>query len=372
MWEGPGTYDLGSESSFSRRRAYKRTGVPLKSVYVAGGSRNIVRLRPIRGNDGNKSELGPGSYDPDVSVVRSNTKMLTVYQTPRKEQGNAVERIYKYIKEIKELNITRQPGNDSSVRSCKGPTSAQGVPLPAGFAASKPSCCFRSRTKKYTFPSDAETPGPGSYNMCGSFLEDQHERQGNTFGKEKRSIDILYQNNAILIKTQEEGGPGVGEYFRSKFALKKRASPGEVALPSIFETHRMIGTSFSSNIQRNCVHDPSKTEGPGPGDYDVSSKDRVPFLHKRIAASERSRSAAIRLELPAIQGRRKETHGDPRLRASGKKLRLILLCTCIFSRQIPSPRRHDGGDHTDHDASWFNGSRPQPRRRRSGDFRNSC
>ncbi len=159
-----------------------------------------------------KEPVGPGSYDPDVSAVKSGPRKLTLYQSPKRAQDNAVDKIYKYIKEIKEL---KQP--ETSVEA-----PVQNEPECFVTGTTNPSLCsFKSRTKKYEFPLVPDVPGPGSYNMNCSFGE---RKRSNTFAREKRSIDIMSQNNTILIRTQEETVPGVGEYFKSRFPLHKRVS----------------------------------------------------------------------------------------------------------------------------------------------------
>ncbi len=163
--------------------------------------------------DTEQVEVGPGSYSPDVSITKHKACTMPKYLPPRSLRTGPVDQIYKYIREIKELQRAQKATGTASSSRHKPPSQASG-----GSTASE-WCCFRSRSKKCEPAPDPGIPGPGTYASADSMGAAGRGK----FGTEKRALAIINQNNTIIIRTRETELPGVGQYFPSP--LRRDLSP---------------------------------------------------------------------------------------------------------------------------------------------------
>jgi hypothetical protein len=171
------------------------------------------------------------------------------YREPSKIQNEAVERIYKYIKEIKETNS--KPSHSREFSS---------------LIKDKQSCCFQSKTKKCSFEnSNSRIPGPGTYHVENSLIATDKKP---SFGTSPKGQGIINQNNTLIIKGRDDELPGVGRYFGNPRTMKAD------------NNQRNKSISFASNLQRNCMQTIAKTDEPGPGEYDIAGRKQIHYLHK--------------------------------------------------------------------------------------------
>ena len=125
-----------------------------------------------------------------------------IYQSPKEEKKLITDKIYQYINEIKSIN--------------KAPDEYKTVTCSEAFQKKNNSLMWRKPKKQSEKPDEFNSPGPGSYNAIDSLITQRHRAA--TFGRQKREIRILNNDNKILISTKnDEVTPEVGTYFKKTF-----------------------------------------------------------------------------------------------------------------------------------------------------------
>jgi len=180
MTPGPGSYNLKeSVSEIIKEKRFK----------IKPAKRKVIK-RPIEKLEG----VGPGAYNPDIEATRTKRKVMIIYQSPK--QSTVVDKIYKYLNEIKAMGNHRKEIEKESLQ--------------------KKSYSYRwHRPERKCKEQLDDNPGPGSYDTKDSLLSSNKALKFNAQG---RDVTILNKDNNLLITTSNaEPTPGVGTYFPSSF-----------------------------------------------------------------------------------------------------------------------------------------------------------